>query len=98
MPWSGVSSASSVPSVSFCLGPMRVEKPVQIVTLTCWVVMPVHGSRREKQVDIGVALDDIRVPIDVVVTSPEDFACRKEVVGTIEYPAVKEGKVLYARE
>jgi len=49
-------------------------------------------------VDIGVALDDIRVPIDVVVTSPEDFAWRKEVVGTIEYPAVKEGKVLYARE
>ena len=62
------------------------------------VVMPVHGSPREKQVDIGVALDDIRVPIDVVVTSPEDFAWRKEVVGTIEYPAVKKGKVLYARE
>jgi predicted nucleotidyltransferase len=62
------------------------------------VVMPVHGSRREKQVDIRVALHDIRVPIDVIVTSPEDFAWRKEVVGTIEYPAAKEGKVLYARE
>ena len=62
------------------------------------VVMPVHGSRREKQVDIRVALHDIPVPIDIIVTSPEDFAWRKEVVGTIEYPAVKEGKVLYARE
>jgi hypothetical protein len=32
------------------------------------------------------------------VTSPEDFAWRKEVVGTIEHPAAREGKVLYARE
>ena len=62
------------------------------------VVMPVPGSRREKQVDIRVALHDIQVPIDVIVSSPEDFAWRKEVVGTIEYPAAKEGKVLYARE
>jgi uncharacterized protein len=61
------------------------------------VVMPVHGSRRKKQVEIRVALHDIRVPIDVIVTSPEDFAWRKEIVGTIEYPAVREGKVLYAR-
>jgi predicted nucleotidyltransferase len=62
------------------------------------VVMAVHGSRREQQVDIRVALHDVPVPIDVVVTSPEDFAWRKETVGTIEYPAAKEGKVLYARE
>ena len=62
------------------------------------VVMPVHGSRRERQVDIRVALHDMRVPMDVIVTSPEDFAWRKEVVGTIEYPAAREGKVLYARE
>jgi len=62
------------------------------------VVMPVQGSRREKQIDIRVALHDIPVAKDVIVTSPEDFAWRKETVGTIEYPAVREGKVLYARE
>jgi len=62
------------------------------------VVMPFHGSRREKQVEIRVALHDIPVAKDVIVTSPEDFAWRKETVGTIEYPAVREGKVLYARE
>ena len=62
------------------------------------VVMPVQGSRRERQVDIRVALHDILVPKDIIVTSPEDFAWRKEIVGTIEYPAVREGKVLYARE
>jgi predicted nucleotidyltransferase len=62
------------------------------------VVMPVQGSRREKQIEIRVALHDVPIPIDVIVTSPEDFAWRKEVVGTIEYPAVREGKLLYARE
>jgi hypothetical protein len=60
--------------------------------------MPVRGSRRETQVDIRVALHDIHVPKDVVVTTPEDFEWRKETVGTIEYPAVREGKDLYARQ
>jgi predicted nucleotidyltransferase len=58
------------------------------------VVMPVEGSRREKQVDIRVALHDLHVPKDVIVTTPEDFEWRKEVPGTIEYPAASEGKVL----
>lgn len=59
------------------------------------VVMPVSGSKREKAVEIGVALHDIRVPKDIIVTTPDDFAWRKEVVGTIERPAAREGKVLY---
>ena len=61
------------------------------------VVMPVDGSKREKAVEIGVALHDIRVPMDIIVTTPAEFAWRKEVVGTIERPAAREGKVLYAR-
>ena len=62
------------------------------------VVMPVAGSRRKKAIEIGVALHDIRVPKDIIVTTPEDFAWRQEVVGTIERPAARTGKVLYARE
>jgi predicted nucleotidyltransferase len=61
------------------------------------VVMAVDGLKREKAIEIGVALHDISVPKDIIVTTPEDFEWRKETVGTIEYPAVKEGKVLYAR-
>jgi hypothetical protein len=61
------------------------------------IVMAVDGSRRKKAIEIGVALHDISVPKDIIVTTPEDFEWRKEIVGTIEYPAVKEGKVLYAR-
>ena len=62
------------------------------------VVMPVRGSRLEKTIEIRVAVHDIRVPKDIVVTTPEDFAWRKDIVGTLERPVIREGKVLYARE
>jgi predicted nucleotidyltransferase len=61
------------------------------------VVMPVEGSKREKAVEIGVAVNDIPVPKDIVVTTPEDFDWRKEIVGTIEYLAAREGRLVYAR-
>ena len=61
------------------------------------VVMQVEGSKREKAVEIGVAVNDISVPKDIVVTTPEDFEWRKEIVGTIERPAVREGRLVYAR-
>ena len=48
-------------------------------------------------VEIRGALRDFLVPLDIIVTRPEDFAWRKDVVGTIEWPASREGKVLYAR-
>jgi hypothetical protein len=48
-------------------------------------------------VEIRLALDDFTVPLDIKVPTPEDFVWRKEVVGTIEWPAVREGTVLYAR-
>ena len=61
------------------------------------VVMHVEGSRREKAIEIGVALHDLRLPKDIIVTTPEDFEWRREVVGTIERPAARDGKILYAR-
>jgi uncharacterized protein len=61
------------------------------------VVMPVAGSKRRKQLEIRAALCDRTVPLDVIVTRPQDFLWRKDVVGTVEWPAAREGKVLYAR-
>jgi len=62
------------------------------------VVMPVSGSKREKAIEIAVALHDIPVAKDVIVVTPDDFKWRKEIVGTIERPAAREGKLLYARK
>ena len=50
------------------------------------VVMPVEGLKREKQLEIRKALRGIRTPVDIVVSTPEEFDWRQEIVGTIEYP------------
>jgi predicted nucleotidyltransferase len=62
------------------------------------VVMPFFGSKLEKQLEIRLALRNIHIPKDIVVTTPEEFQWRKEIPGTIERPAAREGRVLYARQ
>jgi predicted nucleotidyltransferase len=54
-------------------------------------------SRRRAAVRIRMALDDIVIPKDIVVVTPIEFERRKDIVGTLEYPAVREGRVLYER-
>lgn len=61
------------------------------------VVMSPRGSKRDTELAIRRALDGIAIPKDVIVSAPEDFEWRKDVVGTIEYPAVHEGRLLYAK-
>ena len=61
------------------------------------VVMPVAGSKREKSIEIALALHDIRVPKDIIVVTPDTVERQHDVVGTIVHPAIKEGKVLYAK-
>jgi uncharacterized protein len=61
------------------------------------VVMDVRGSKLEKCLEIRAALHEFPVALDILVTRPDEFAWRKDVVGTIEWPASREGKVLYAR-
>jgi len=61
------------------------------------VVMPFAGSKRAKQLEMRMALHDIRVPKDIVLVTPEEVARRRDVVGTIIRPALREGKVLYVR-
>lgn len=62
------------------------------------VVMPVDGSKRAKQLEIRTAVRDVPIPKDIIVSRTEDFRWRKNVVGTVEYPAAHEGRILYARE
>lgn len=78
---------------SHARGKARPDSDVDLL-----IVMPVEGSRRDKAIEIGIALQAFRVPKDIIVTTPKDFEWRKEIIGTIERPAVMEGKILYARE
>jgi uncharacterized protein len=61
------------------------------------MVMQVEGSIDQKRLEIRRALRDRFIPVDIIVTTPQDFAWRKDVVGTIEWQATREGKVLYTR-
>ena len=61
------------------------------------VVMPLDKSKLEKQLDIRCALHDIRVAKDVIVVTPDEVERRRNLVGTIIRPALREGKVLYVR-
>ena len=61
------------------------------------VVIPVAGSKRAVRVEMRRLLNDIPVSKDIVVTTPEEFQWRQKYVGTIERPALREGKILYAQ-
>ena len=61
------------------------------------VVMDAGGSPRKKAIEIGVVVHEVRVPKDIVVTTPDGFLARRSVVGTIERYAALDGKVLYER-
>lgn len=61
------------------------------------VVMDFEGSTLDKMVEVRDVLNGISVPTDILITTPDDFAWRKGVVGTLEWPTFHEGKVLYAR-
>ena len=60
------------------------------------IVMPVSGSKRVAQLQVRLALHDIRLPKDVIVVTPDQFERQRDIPGTIIRPAFLEGKVLYA--
>jgi predicted nucleotidyltransferase len=59
------------------------------------VVMKVRGSRRRKASEIDLALARIGMPKDIILITPDEFKKYHDIVGTVVYPAVREGKVLY---
>ena len=77
---------------SWARGDARQDSDVDLL-----VVMPLNGSKRATQMEILGALHDIVVATDIVVVTPQEFADYADAVGTIVRPAVREGKVLYAR-
>ncbi len=55
------------------------------------------ASTRAEAGRIYRALSNISLPIDVVVVRPAYVEQYKDIIGTIVRPALREGKVLYAR-
>ncbi|HXF91317.1 MAG TPA: nucleotidyltransferase domain-containing protein [Nitrospiraceae bacterium] len=61
------------------------------------IVMPVEGSKRRKATEIDGALADRRIPLDLLVVTPEEFDRARHQVGSVLRPAALEGLILYDR-
>jgi predicted nucleotidyltransferase len=78
---------------SYARGTARPDSDIDLL-----IVLPLRGFKRAKQVEMRMALRDILVPKDIVVVTPEEVARQRHIAGTLIKPALKEGKVLYARQ
>ena len=56
----------------------------------------VEAPRRES-VRLRRALRGLRIPVDVVVATPQQIERHRNTIGLIYGPAVREGRVLYER-
>jgi predicted nucleotidyltransferase len=61
------------------------------------VIMPVSGSRRKLAARIDLALAGAGLPKDIVLVTPEEVERYGNTIGTVLYPALQRGKVLYER-
>lgn len=59
------------------------------------VICPVSGSRRSLMLAMDRSLKGLRIPVDIIVLSPEEFETDKHIPGTVARPAWKEGRTLY---
>ena len=59
------------------------------------IVMKDAPDKRQTAIDMRCLLSDLPVSKDIVVTTPEEIARRKHIVGTIIRTALREGKIVY---
>lgn len=45
--------------------------------------------------DIYVRLHGIKQSVDIIISSPEELDTQKNIFGSVFYPAVREGRVIY---
>lgn len=90
-------------------GVLSVTEPEHIVLFGSWargdagpdsdldilVVAPFEGSRHVTGIALLRALANLPLPKDVILLQPEEWARKRNVVGSIAWPASQEGVMLY---
>ena len=61
------------------------------------VVLPECENRKAATISVMKALADLPVGKDIVVTTAAELETRGKLASTILYPALHEGKVVYAK-
>jgi uncharacterized protein len=85
------------PEQIILFGSMARGSPTPDSDADLLIVARATGSKRKLASDIELAVADIEIPKDVLVVTPEEVMRYRNVVGSIIYPAIHEGKVLYDR-
>ena len=75
---------------SAATGNMTVDSDIDLLVVESQV-----SNTRQESIRLRAALEDVPLPIDVIVMSRERFDETKDVIGGIAYPAHRYGKVLY---
>jgi uncharacterized protein len=61
------------------------------------VIMNYPGRRLELLQMIRQSLQDIPTPKDIIIRTPEEVEKYGRYIGTVLYPALKEGQVMYEK-
>lgn len=61
------------------------------------VMLVTRAQKAVTEIAMGVALHDVGVPKDIIVATPDEVARQRNIPGTIVYPALSEGQLLYVR-
>lgn len=59
------------------------------------VVLPHVENKRQTAIEIGVAISDFPVPVDIIVTDPKEIASRGNEPGSVLKAALTEGRLVY---
>jgi predicted nucleotidyltransferase len=62
------------------------------------VVLSDAPDKRALAIQMRRLLNDLPIGKDILVTTPEEIDQRGDLIGTVLRPALREGKVLFARE
>lgn len=89
---------------------LHIAQPERVILFGSWargeasadsdldllVAMPFSGSRAQVTLLLLRALADLPLPKDVIVLTPAEWETKRQLPGTIAYPAEHKGVVLYA--
>lgn len=75
---------------SYARGDAREDSDLDLLVIEREVT-----ARRKESAKIRRALRPLRVPVDVLVFSMDEVKRYGDIMGTVLYPALREGKVVY---
>ena len=75
---------------SAAMGTMTSDSDLDLLVVESQV-----SNTRQESIRLRAALEDVPLPVDVIVMSRQRFEESKNVIGGIAYPAHKYGRILY---